>query len=169
MTAFISTTILFLRSNPDLFTPRSPLGTRRCWEGESTSMTLIQCRNNPCDQWVMISNMICYCPRYHVHPGLAQGWVSVADGMPTSNRHWANGSWCPYHIPINRMHWTNVGSMLVQQHWPDIGWRFVIAWCALLSVKLNDHDHANTMKYGGGLLYNLVFTEWRYCVSQNEV
>ena len=28
---------------------------------------------------------------------------------------------------------------------------------------------ANKMKYGGGLLYNLVFTEWRYCVSQNEV
>ena len=28
---------------------------------------------------------------------------------------------------------------------------------------------ANTMKYGGGFLYNLVFTEWRYCVSQNEV
>ena len=28
---------------------------------------------------------------------------------------------------------------------------------------------ANTMKYGGGVLYNLVFTEWRHCVSQNEV
>ena len=28
---------------------------------------------------------------------------------------------------------------------------------------------ANTMKYGGGFLYNLVFTEWRHCVSQNEV
>ena len=25
------------------------------------------------------------------------------------------------------------------------------------------------MKYGGGFLYNLVFTEWRHCVSQNEV
>ena len=25
------------------------------------------------------------------------------------------------------------------------------------------------MKYGGGVLYNLVFTEWRHCVSQNEV
>ena len=24
------------------------------------------------------------------------------------------------------------------------------------------------MKYGGGFLYNLVFTEWRHCVSQNE-
>ena len=23
------------------------------------------------------------------------------------------------------------------------------------------------MKYGGGVLYNLVFTEWRHCVSQN--
>ena len=22
------------------------------------------------------------------------------------------------------------------------------------------------MKYGGGVLYNLVFTEWRQCVSQ---
>ena len=28
---------------------------------------------------------------------------------------------------------------------------------------------ANTMKYGRGFLYNLVFTEWRHCVSQNEV
>ena len=28
---------------------------------------------------------------------------------------------------------------------------------------------ANTMKYGGGVLYNLVFTEWRHCVLQNEV
>ena len=27
---------------------------------------------------------------------------------------------------------------------------------------------ANTMKYGGGFLYNLVFTEWRHCVSQNK-
>ena len=24
------------------------------------------------------------------------------------------------------------------------------------------------MKYGGGVLYNLVFTEWRHCVSQNR-
>ena len=28
---------------------------------------------------------------------------------------------------------------------------------------------ANTMKYGGGFLYNLVFTEFRHCVSHNEV
>ena len=29
---------------------------------------------------------------------------------------------------------------------------------------------ANRMKYhGGGFLYNLVFTGWRHCVSQNEV
>ena len=28
---------------------------------------------------------------------------------------------------------------------------------------------ANTMKYGGGFLCNLVFTEWRHCISQNEV
>ena len=28
---------------------------------------------------------------------------------------------------------------------------------------------ANTMKYGGGVLYNLVFTELRHGVSQNEV
>ena len=28
---------------------------------------------------------------------------------------------------------------------------------------------ANTMKYGGGFLYNLVFDEWRHCVSQSEV
>ena len=28
---------------------------------------------------------------------------------------------------------------------------------------------ANTMKYGGGFLCNLVFIEWRHCVSQNWV
>ena len=28
---------------------------------------------------------------------------------------------------------------------------------------------ANTVKYGGGFIYNLVFTEWRHCVLQNEV
>ena len=28
---------------------------------------------------------------------------------------------------------------------------------------------ANTMKYRGGFLYSLVLTEWRHCVSQNEV
>ena len=27
---------------------------------------------------------------------------------------------------------------------------------------------ANTMKYGGGFSYNVVFTEWRHCVSQNK-
>ena len=30
-------------------------------------------------------------------------------------------------------------------------------------------DLANTMKYGEGFLFNLVFTAWRHCVSQNEV
>ena len=28
---------------------------------------------------------------------------------------------------------------------------------------------ANTIKYGGGVLYKLVFTEWRHCISQNDV
>ena len=28
---------------------------------------------------------------------------------------------------------------------------------------------ANIMKFGGWVLYNLVFTEWRHCVSQSEV
>ena len=41
-------------------------------------------------------------------------------------------------------------------------------------MKLNDlhllcfHWLANTMKYKGGFLYNLVFTEWRHSVSQNR-
>ena len=53
------------------------------------------------------------------------------------------------------------------------GWNLLTVY----SLKLNDLDTtsfvftqlANTMKYGGGFLYNLVFTEWRHCVSQNEV
>ena len=28
---------------------------------------------------------------------------------------------------------------------------------------------ANTIKCGGGFLYNLIFIEWRHCVSQNKV
>ena len=31
-------------------------------------------------------------------------------------------------------------------------------------TEIND-----TMKYEGGVLYNLVFTEWRHCISQNKV
>ena len=46
---------------------------------------------------------------------------------------------------------------------------FVILWNSMTSTSFVFTELANTMKYGEGFLYNLVFTEWRPCVSQNEV
>ena len=44
-----------------------------------------------------------------------------------------------------------------------------ILWKSMTSTSFVITELANTMKYGGGFLHNLVFTEWRHCVSQNEV
>ena len=44
-----------------------------------------------------------------------------------------------------------------------------ILWNSMTSTSFVFTELVNTMKYGGGSLYNLVFTEWRHCVSQNEV
>ena len=45
----------------------------------------------------------------------------------------------------------------------------VILWNSMTSTSFVFTELANTMKYGEGLLYNLVFTKWRHCVSQNKV
>ena len=48
------------------------------------------------------------------------------------------------------------------------GFRNLNVDCILLnsmtSISFVFTELANTMKYGGGFLYNLVFTEWRHCV-----
>ena len=44
-----------------------------------------------------------------------------------------------------------------------------ILWNSMTSTSSVFTELANAMKYGGGFLYNLVFNEWRHCVSQNEV
>ena len=44
-----------------------------------------------------------------------------------------------------------------------------ILWNSMTSTFFVFTELANAMKYGGGFLYNLVFTEWRHFVSQNEV
>ena len=44
-----------------------------------------------------------------------------------------------------------------------------IMWNSMTLTSFVFTELANTMKYGEGVLYNLVFTEWRHCVSQNEV
>ena len=49
-----------------------------------------------------------------------------------------------------------------------------ILWDLMPSTSFVFTELANTMKYEGGFLYNgflynLVFTEWRHCGSQNEV
>ena len=45
----------------------------------------------------------------------------------------------------------------------------IILWNSMTSTCFVFTELANTIKYGGGFLYNLVFTEWRHCVSQNEI
>ena len=45
----------------------------------------------------------------------------------------------------------------------------IILWNSVTSTFFVFTELANTMKYGGGFLYNLLFTEWLHCVSQNEV
>ena len=44
-----------------------------------------------------------------------------------------------------------------------------ILWNSMTSTSCVFTELANTMKYGGGFLYTLVFTEWCHCVSQNKV
>ena len=41
-----------------------------------------------------------------------------------------------------------------------------ILWNSMTLTSFVFTKLANTMKYGGGFLYNLVFTEWRHCFSQ---
>ena len=48
-------------------------------------------------------------------------------------------------------------------------WHILTVWNSITSTSFVFTELANTMKYGGGFLYNLVFTEWRHCVSQSEV
>ena len=44
-----------------------------------------------------------------------------------------------------------------------------ILWNSMTMTSFGFTELANTMKYGRGVLYTLVFTEWRHCVSQNKV
>ena len=44
-----------------------------------------------------------------------------------------------------------------------------ILWNSMTSTSFVFTEVAHTIRYGGGFLYNLVFTEWVHCVSQNEV
>ena len=41
-----------------------------------------------------------------------------------------------------------------------------ILWNSMTSTSFAFTELANTIKYGGGFLYNHDFTEWRHCVSQ---
>ena len=86
----------------------------------------------------------------------------------------------------------HIGTALAQRYWADHSsghwpatskffWLrilfFLGSYCSKTAIPWNSMtmaffvftELANTMKYGGGVLYNLVFTEWRHCVSQNEV
>ena len=44
----------------------------------------------------------------------------------------------------------------------------IILWNSMTLTSFVFTELANTIKYGG-VLYNLVITEWRHCMSQNEV
>ena len=54
---------------------------------------------------------------------------------------------------------------LFSPRWP-IQW--IVGWGSyIILFSPSDVTAFHRMKYGGGVLYNLVFTEWRHCVSQN--
>ena len=62
---------------------------------------------------------------------------------------------------------SNIDPTLVDGSWlPGV---LCYLWNSMTTTSFVFTELANTMKYGGGLSYNLVFTEWRHCVSQNEV
>ena len=62
---------------------------------------------------------------------------------------------------------SNIDPTLVDGSWlPGV---LCYLWNSMTTTSFVFTELANTMKYGGRLLYNLVFTEWRHCVSQNEV
>ena len=56
-----------------------------------------------------------------------------------------------------------------EQHEYSLWRRRFTLWNSMTSTPFVFTELANTMKYGEGLLYNLVYSEWRHCVSQNEV
>ena len=58
-------------------------------------------------------------------------------------------------------HWFGVSELYLKNR--------ATLWNSMTSTSIVFTELANTMKHEGGFLYNLVFTEWRYCVSQNEV
>ena len=48
-------------------------------------------------------------------------------------------------------------------------WNGPILWNSMTLTSFVFTELVNTMTYWGGVLYNLVFTEWRHSVLQNEV
>ena len=117
--------------------------------------------------------------------------VPALKGLIQDNLRFLVG-WTSEDYPANTKCWYNVSLVMDQRHrrWanikPTFRQRFIFAsqgrphiepalvqlfceteWMTLTSFVFT--ELANTMKYGGGVLYNLVFTEWRHCVSQNEV
>ena len=73
---------------------------------------------------------------------------------------------------------SSVSNMFSPQYLTIILWNVVdikhsvlvhILWNSMTSTSFVFTELANTMKYVRGFSYNLVFTEWRHCASQNKV
>ena len=81
---------------------------------------------------------------------------------------------CTLHAFLNhsRIKWAIGTASLFQAQTKLFGFLLMlhqILWNSMTSTSRVFTELANAMKYGGGFLYNLIFTEWRHCVSQNEV
>ena len=117
---------------------------------------------------------------FNVVKSVVQTWRQCR--IQANNTYWPMLLWCWYKIYLaNTRHSPNVGLMLAQclRCWPNINplnshdaskHHFASLKNDLISLTSSVFTElANTMKYGGGVLYNLVLTEWRHWVSYNEI
>ena len=87
-------------------------------------------------------------PKYRIlPPNLNNNWITGVIGW---SRHVTG--WAIFYFIFTIPYLDRVKQTLL---WNSISTSFVFT------------ELANTRKYEGGFLYNLVFTEWRHCVSQN--
>ena len=72
--------------------------------------------------------------------------------------------WVPRKHDTSTQCWSTVGQRLLAQHWPSTGsmYRVCRVFCKRMTMTMTSFvftQLANTIMYGGGVLYNLVFTE----------
>ena len=126
---------------------------------------------------------------------MGQCWDSVVDDGPTLTHHWGNVASLLGTVPSQRLIQSptpevSLHPLIVYSHYI----RIISMHCVKLRFGYKNmgkpRSHRTKIKFcetqwpwpslfspswliqwsmGEGVLYNLVFTEWRHCVSQNEV